>query len=263
MTFKSKEEKETNKEEIAYGEGEETEKKKVVVPGDVIVSGQNYLPGEGTIREKENIIATKFGLASINERFVKVIPLSGIYVPRAGNVVIGKIENATSNGWVIDILSPYYGFLPLKECREFISRKDIGTFFNIGDMITAEVLSITPAGVDLTMRGIGLHKLDGGMIIKINSNKVPRVIGKKGSMINLIKNETGCKIVVGQNGLIWIKSDSIESELLAKDAIMLIIEKSYVGGLTEKIKEFLEKHKKDKDKKEKKEEKEGEAGEIQ
>ena len=74
----------------------------------------------------------------------------------------------------------------------------------------------------------------------MNSNKVPRVIGKQGSMVNLIKEYTGCNIVVGQNGLIWIRGESIESELLAKEAIKMITDKCLVEGLTDKVKEFLE-----------------------
>ena len=36
------------------------------------------------------------------------------------------------------------------------------------------------------------------------------------------------------------KGDNIEAELLAKEAISLITEKSFTEGLTDKVKEFLE-----------------------
>jgi len=95
----------------------------------------------------------------------------------------------------------------------------------------------------LTMADRGLHGLTGGMIIEINSNKVPRVIGKMGSMVNMIKTETNCNITVGQNGIIWIGGEKIEDELLAKEAIMMIAEQSASGGLTEKVEAFLKKRK--------------------
>jgi exosome complex component RRP4 len=79
----------------------------------------------------------------------------------------------------------------------------------------------------------------------INSNKVPRVIGREGSMINLIKKETGCSIIVGQNGLIWLRGKTIEAELFAKEAITFVVEKSFVEGLTEKAQEFLTKRSKE------------------
>ena len=63
-------------------------------------------------------------------------------------------------------------------------------------------------------------------------------------MINLIKDETKCNITVGQNGLIWIKSDKIENELFAKKAILFVTEKSFISGLTEEVKKFLEEERK-------------------
>ena len=79
--------------------------------------------------------------------------------------------------------------------------------------------------------------------MRINSNKVPRVIGKEGSMISLIKEETNCRITVGQNGLIWIEGDKIENEILAKKAIFFVSEKSFIHGLTEELKKWFEKEK--------------------
>ena len=80
--------------------------------------------------------------------------------------------------------------------------------------------------------------------MEINSNKVPRVIGKEGSMIGIIKDETKCEITVGQNGIIWIQGKTVEDELFAKKAILHIVEKSFVEGLTEEVKKWFEKNKK-------------------
>ena len=95
----------------------------------------------------------------------------------------------------------------------------------------------------ISIKGRGFGKIEQGVIIEINSNKVPRVIGKEGSMINLIKEETGCEITVGQNGIIWISGRKVEDELLAKKAINFITENSYVEGLTDEVKKFFEEEK--------------------
>lgn len=92
------------------------------------------------------------------------------------------------------------------------------------------------------MREPGLHKIEGGRIIKINSQKVPRVIGKQGSMISLIKEKTGSEITVGQNGLVWIVGTP-DGELLAEKAVRLIEDKAHTEGLTERMQTFLEQHK--------------------
>jgi exosome complex component RRP4 len=220
----------------------EEKKREKVVPGEIVETGTSFLPGENTKRIGENIIATRYGLLDKEGRLVKVIPLSGIYLPRRGNVVIGKIEDITFNGWLIDIDSPYKAFLPITECQGFIRKgEDLSAIFAIGDMVIVMVTSVKAKGVDLTMRENGLYKIESGLTMKINSSKVPRVIGKSGSMINLIKESTNCNIVVGQNGVVWIRGEDIDSELLAKETINLITEKSYIEGLTDYIKEFLEK----------------------
>ena len=92
------------------------------------------------------------------------------------------------------------------------------------------------------MKARGLGRIDEGIVFKINSNKVPRVIGKEGSMIKIIRDYTNCNITVGQNGYIWIKGDKIEDELFAKKAILFITENSFVEGLTEKVEEWFKKN---------------------
>lgn len=114
---------------------------------------------------------------------------------------------------------------------------------NIVDMVVGKIKDVNRKSIDLTMRLKGLGKIDEGIIIQINPNKVPRVIGKEGSMVNIIKEETGCSITVGQNGFIWIKGNTIEKELFAKKAVMFVAEKSFISGLTEELKKWFEKEK--------------------
>lgn len=217
--------------------------RKIVIPGELIAEGNDYLPGEGTEKRGNGIVALKFGLAEESNKLVKVIPLSGVYQPRRGNVVIGEVENLTFNGWVININTAQTAFLPLTEVPRYVSKDALEEVMDIGDMVVAKITGLGKRGIDLTIRIRGLGRLENGMIIKINPNKVPRIIGKEGSMISLIKDETRCRITVGQNGLIWIEGNSIEDELLAKKAILFVSEKSFVSGLTEELKNWLEKEK--------------------
>ncbi len=217
-----------------------TEQRKIVIPGEIIATGNDYLPGEGTEKRGGDIVALRFGLAEELNRLVKVIPLSGVYQPRRGNIVIGKVENITFNGWIIDIDASERAFLSLSEVPRYVNKNELEDLMNIGDIVVVKIWGMNKRGIDLSIKSRGLGKINGGMIVKINSNKVPRIIGKEGSMINLIKDETGCNITVGQNGLIWIKSDKIEKELYAKKAIFFVAEKSFVEGLTDKVKKFLD-----------------------
>jgi len=218
--------------------------RKIVIPGEIIERGNDFLPGEGTEKRGEDIIALKYGLAEESNNLVKVIPLSGVYLPRRGNVVIGKVENITFNGWVVDIGCADGAFISLMEVPRFVNKNELDEVMDIGDMVVAKIIGVNKRGVDLTLKIRGLGKIDEGLIFKINPNKVPRVIGKEGSMIKLIKDETGCDITVGQNGLMWIQGDSIDKELKAKEAVMFITERSFIKGLTEELKKWFEGNKK-------------------
>lgn len=215
-----------------------------IMPGEVIFKGDKYLPGENTEKKGDDIIALRYGLAEETNYLVKVIPLSGVYIPRRGNVVIGKVENINLNGWFINIGTPENAFLPLSEVQGYVGKNEIEDVMEMGSIAIAKIKDVNKRGVDLTIKGRGLGRVEEGMIVEINPHKVPRIIGREGSMINLIKEETGCNITVGQNGLIGISGEKIEDELLAKKGILFIAEKSYVSGLTDEIKKWFTKEKK-------------------
>jgi len=179
-------------EEYAQSDGlEDTKKRKLVVPGEIIVSGEDYLPGEGARREGDNILASRFGLAEESGRVVKVIAITGAFIPRRNNVVLGRVTNITFNGWIIDIDSASSGFLSLEESPRFINKSEMDQFLAIGDVVAAKIWSVNSRGIDLTFKGKGLGKLEEGFIFRISPNRVPRVIGREGSMISLIKEKTG------------------------------------------------------------------------
>ena len=213
--------------------------RKIVIPGEIIAEGEEYLPGEWTEKSGDKVFALRYGLVEESNKLIKIIPLSGTYQPRKGNVVIGVVENILLNGWVIDIGTPENSFLPVSEVPKYVNKYSLNEVIDIGNLVVAKIFEINKRGIDLTIRARGLGKVEKGTVIRINSNRVPRVIGKEGSMINLIKEETNCKIVVGQNGLIWIEGDKIEDEILAKRAINFISEKPFISGLTDEVKKWL------------------------
>jgi len=219
--------------------------KEVVVPGDILAEGMDYLPSFGTQRDKEQIIAMQVGLVNVDGRVIKIISLNGRYVPKKDDTVIGYVSDNTYSSWFVNVGYAYDGSLSLKEATtEFIERgASLSKFFKAGDIIMTKITNVTKEkAIDLTMKGPGLRKLTSGKVVEISPSKVPRVVGKQGSMISMIKEKTGCSIFAGQNGRIWIKSENPAMDKIATDAILLIQEKSHVSGLTDLIKEFLEKN---------------------
>jgi len=216
--------------------------KQIVIPGELLGTGMDLLPSGSTFREDENIYSSKVGIVTLEGRLVKVIPLAGRYVPKKGDTIVGIVNNILMSGWRVDLDGPYEAVLSVRDATEQYIAKgdDLKRIINIGDVIFAKVSNVTTQMlIDLTLKGPGYKKLYGGRIIRVTSSKVPRIIGKKGSMIKIIKDATSCKIVVGQNGRVWLSGEP-EMEILAIRTINKIEEEAHTSGLTERIKEFLE-----------------------
>ncbi|MFH1972261.1 MAG: exosome complex RNA-binding protein Rrp4 [archaeon] len=219
------------------------EDKQIVVPGDILAEGMDYLPSYGATRDNDKIVSMQVGLASINGRVIKIIPLSGRYVPKKDDTVIGYVKDLTFSSWFIDVGYAYDGNLNMKEATsDFIERgASLSKYFKPGDILITKIVNVTKEkAIDLSMKGPGLRKITSGKVIEITPSKVPRVVGKQGSMISMIKEKTGCSIFAGQNGRIWISGENPEMELVATKAINLIDERSHVTGLTDLVKEFLD-----------------------
>jgi len=220
------------------------QEKSVVIPGEILAEGMDYLPGLNTYRKDEKIIASRLGLVTLEGRAVRLIPLSGKYSPKRGDTIIGKVIDVLMSGWRVETNSAYSAMLSLKDASsEFIAKgANLTQFFTFGDYIVAKITNVTSQKlVDLTMRGPGLRKLFGGRVIEVSPQKVPRIIGKKGSMVSMIKQATGTKVIVGQNGLVWIQGEEPLMELLAVETIRKIEKEAHISGLTDIIKDFLEK----------------------
>ena len=217
----------------------------IVVPGEILATGMDFLPAGGSFRDKEDIVSGQVGMVQVENRLIKVIPLSGRYMPKRGDTVIGKVIDITFGGWIVDIGCAKDAMLGLKDATsEFIERgADLTQYFNIGDVIVAKIFNVTRVkSADLTTKGPGLTKLTRGRLIDIQPSKVPRVIGKQGSMVTMIKEMTSTRITVGQNGKVQIIAQDPEMELIAVEVIRLIEANAHKQGLTEEIKKFLDKN---------------------
>jgi exosome complex component RRP4 len=214
------------------------EKRQLVTPGDLIAEG-DYVTGESTFKEGDKIYATRIGLVDADGRSVSVVALKGGFIPSAGDLVIGKVIDMSLSGWVVDINAPYAAILHASDAieRPFNPQRDVLTaIYDIGDMILAKVAAYDRTrNPILTTHGPGLGKITRGRIIEIVAAKIPRLIGKRGSMINMLKRETGCHLTIGQNGLILISGKSPEDEDLAVLAIRKIEEEAHTSGLTDRI----------------------------
>jgi len=222
------------------------EKRQLVTPGDLLAE-DDYLAGDNTYRDDGKIYASRIGLVDYEARKVHVVALRAFYVPYVGDTVIGKVVEVTTGGWIVDINAPYFAMLRASDVmdRPFKPETtDLPSIFDVGDLIISKVVAYDRSRDPLvTVREPGLGKILRGQLVEITTTKIPRVIGRKGSMVSMIKRETGCQITIGQNGLILVSGKTTEDERLAVMALHKIEEESHTSGLTDRVTEMLRKEK--------------------
>jgi exosome complex RNA-binding protein Rrp4 len=126
------------------------------------------------------------------------------------------------------------------------SREEMNTEkFKIGDILIVKILSADRINKpELTTVGKYLGIRNNGIVISIDPPKIPRVIGRSGSMIKMLKNLTKSNIFVTQNGRIWIKGEDLAHERLLIESIHKIEDEAHTVGLTDRIQEFIMNEKK-------------------
>jgi exosome complex component RRP4 len=215
--------------------------RKQVIPGDVITRG-NHRYGSYIEKRGDEYVALRVGMAEVGRDGVKLNPLTGPYIPRADDEVIGKVVDLNGFGWVIDINSCFDGFLPASFVfgREFSpATHDLSSKFRVGDIIGARIESYERSrDPQLSIRGHGYGKIDSGEIVKTSPTKVPRLIGRRGAMINLISEKTGCDIRVGQNGVVVVNG-AREGIVKSVHAIKMVEEEAHAADLMAKVEEYL------------------------
>lgn len=211
----------------------------IVIPGEA-VGGPGLKPGPGTYSEGGQLFAAQLGIRNERDGLVSVIPINGRYIPKRGDAVIGEVTDLGPSHWLVDINSPYPAPLHATESPWRVEFGDTSRYLKVGDVIMCHVLSVDEIKrVQLTMQEQEARRLTGGMVMEISPTKVPRVIGKEGSMISLIKDLTQCEIYVGQNGRIWLDGNDWDTAIAAR-AIRLIEEGAQAFGLTEAVQELIE-----------------------
>ncbi len=245
-------------------ESEETTRE-IVVPGEILTEDtKNFVPGRGTMFDKKRtkIISLMLGLKSINKNYINVIPLKGIYTPQPGDKIIALVTDKNPVKYKCDINSKDFAQLKPRNTmardrgrmgrgggggrgRGFDQGRDMPSVnYEIGDVLVVKVLSADRLNKpELTTVGKYLGKKNGGIVISIDPPKIPRVIGRSGSMIKMLKNLTKCNIFVTQNGRIWIRGDNIKNERLLIDSIKKIEREAHTSGLTDRIQAYIESEK--------------------
>ena len=219
------------------------ERRQLVAPGELLAEGP-YFAGENTYREGSKIFSSRIGFAEVIGNKLIVVPIRGVYIPRVDDIVLGRVTDIAMSGWQVDICAPYPALLPVSETpmqrgRE-AGRRDLGLVHGVGDLVIAQVIAFDRTRDPLlTTKGRGLGKVTSGRVARISPAKIPRIIGKKGSMITMLKKETGTDIIPGQNGVILVTGRNPDQERVATEALYMIEREAHTTGLTDRVKVMI------------------------
>ena len=215
------------------------EKREIVIPSQFLGNTQQNKAGRGTFVEQGKIYSEILGILNKKSDFINVVPIKGRYDPIEGDFVIGVVEEAMASSWLVDINAPYPALLHVSEVPWDVEFGETDRYLNYGDSVMAKVATVdTERKVNITLKDRNLYKIKGGLIITVEPSKVPRIIGKKGSMITLLKKYSRCRIFVGQNGRIWIDGDD-DNVAKVLHTIKKIESESLSYGLTNRIENLL------------------------
>jgi len=218
--------------------------RELVVPGQLIAEG-DYRVYEGAFREGKQIYASVVGLADVRGQNIRIIPLQGGYIPKQGDLVIGVVVDSHYSGWILDINSPYTGNLFVSDLlrrKVDLVREDISQYLSMRDVVIAGVKDVNERmRVQLEAGEPGMGRVEGGKLVEISPMKIPRVIGRKGSMLKTLQNVGQCRIEVGQNGriMIWGKNPRMTNAII--EAVLMIEREAHTSGLTDRVHLMLEK----------------------
>jgi exosome complex component RRP4 len=159
------------------------------------------------------------------------------------DIVIGKIIDHSSLSWQVDISSCFSAHLPAQDVfgRDFSpARDDMNKQLAIGDLVTARIMAFDRTRDPmLTVQDKDLGRIPRGEFLKISATRVPRLIGKRGSMIQTIEQATQTRILIGQNGIVVVTGRNAEGTQLAIRAIRMVEEEAHTSNLTQRIKTLL------------------------
>jgi exosome complex component RRP4 len=219
------------------------ERKQLVGPGELLAEGP-YFAGENTYRDGSKIFSSRVGLAEVDGNKLIVVPIKGAYMPRMDDIVMGRVTDIGMSGWQVDIDAPYPAMLPASETPlqhgRDAGRRDLSHIYGVGELMIAQVIAFDRTRDPLlTTKGRGLGKVTSGRVARIAPTKIPRIIGKMGSMITMLKKETGTDIAPGQNGVILVTGKNPDQERTAVEAIYMIEREAHTTGLTDRVRAMI------------------------
>lgn len=183
----------------------------IVLPGEVISETvEGLMPGLGVVVRDRKIISTVRGTINQVNQYISVLPITTIYSPNVGDIVVGRVSQVQKQRWKVQINCPISAdlrlssiFLPDEQFRRRTTadERNMRQYFDVGDLICAEVQKVFDSHINLHTRQQLPKRLDNGILINVPSRLITRVQSHLGE---LKVDQFSFNTIFGLNGSIWI-----------------------------------------------------------
>ncbi|MBJ13838.1 MAG: hypothetical protein CMB70_00510 [Euryarchaeota archaeon] len=195
---------------------------RLVTPGMVVGPSSGKRAGSGMIAENNEFIATRVGWLNEQNNVVSVQPINSAYMPRSGDLIIGFVAEVRNNLWFFDVNGPFQALLPMSLAPWKVEFGAARQHLGIGDAALARIQEVDEThNMVLTMKGVGLRRLNEGAVVSIPVNLIDTLRGDNNSTLSRIRDATDCRIIVGDNGRVWIHGDT-EAMHVARQLILTL-----------------------------------------
>ncbi len=212
---------------------------KAVVPGDLVARG-NYRVYSNVIKSDSEFYSIFVGKAEVEGGRVRVTRLSGPYIPKIGDQIIGMITDVQPLAATVDINSYINGFVMANafyKKRIDPSKRDLTEKVRIGDLLNARVSRIE-RGRDVSLSLEPKWRVSGDAIFYISPAKAAYLLKSKSNIMNKIKASTGASIIMGINGVIVARGER-DSISRVNEVIRVIDSHVELYELEDALKEVL------------------------
>ncbi|KAM7392852.1 hypothetical protein PAMA_007791 [Pampus argenteus] len=185
-----------------------SDRRDLVVPGDVITSDTGFMRGHGTYVDEEKLTASVAGEVQRVDKLICVRPLKTRFNGEVGDVVVGRITEVQQKRWKVETNSRLDSVLLLSsvnlpggELRRRSAEDELTMreYLQEGDLISAEVQSVFSDGaLSLHTRSLKYGKLGQGVLVQLSPSLIKR---QKTHFHNL---PCGASIILGNNGFVWL-----------------------------------------------------------
>lgn len=135
----------------------------MVLPGDLLATVEEFVPGESVYEENGKIYSGVVGMVLIDMRAKKISVFAGQNAPpvlKVGDIVIGRVDEVREQSASVDLAAmrgkenrglpaPKTGIIHISKVHSGYVR-DLSRFFRAGDIIRAKVIGIQREMVQLT-----------------------------------------------------------------------------------------------------------------